>query len=294
MSGTIFVKSLADVNTGGPEALIQLSLALWNNGYAVKVFPYHKLAHRFSIEYPTFRSIPVAHENTTYRSIDVVILPEIDMNRCSAFGYASVLIWLLTDSKIKKGSKCSWVAHNSYIGDKHGIPVMRPYITPSTVKYCQHMRTLSRNESLILVDNDTPMYVVQQIQQWNGTVIIPKGMHRNAIRNLISRAFMVVDWSFVGSERLPLESMLCGAFIVTSKYPTHCGHGRDFHLPNESFVSRPRDILALKKPFPNMTRSIEAFERLNEYTLFSDASRVLNATGPLKNYFLGDVTFARE
>ena len=260
----IYVDSCAQVNTGGPEALIQLALALTPHRN-VSLFPVD-IHPRFTVEYPAIRNLPQAAPNAQLTNDDIVILPEI--RRCRAFGGARVFIWLLAATRAPK-NKCTYIAHNSRISELFGgLPIIRPYITPSTVRFCRRARQSNSNRSLILIDNDSPAELSKL-----GTVI--RGYSRSHLMNMLVRARYIIDWVFVGSERMPIEGLLCGAHVLTSRDPRNSALGADFAFPNRSFVDTYEDLRRRIRDDgpspPKMTRSIVAFEKLSAESVWDEA-----------------------
>ena len=192
----IYVNTYASFNTGGPEALVQLALAL-SSHRNVTIFSV-KINSRFIDEYPAIGKLPQRLPRKLDKR-DIVILPEIDS--CKKFGEARVFIWLLS---YRSTHSCAKIAHNSIIGRRFGnIPVIRPYITPSTVSFCRHARKMRHNRTTILIDNDSPEFLSRF-----GTIV--KGYSRPHLMNMLANARYIVDWNFVGTERMPVEGLLCG------------------------------------------------------------------------------------
>jgi hypothetical protein len=54
-------------------------------------------------------------------------------------------------------------------------------------------------------------------------------------------AVIVVDWTMVGSERMPIESVLCGAVLLTGA--NHCGQDADdFPIPRRNVLRHPHNL----------------------------------------------------
>ena len=230
-SSMIYIHTYASVNTGGPEALVQLALAL-SLHKNVTIFPV-KIHPHFVHEYPAIVQLPQYHPGKA-NSEDIVILPEVET--CRRFGSARVFIWLLSYKIKQSRHSCMNIAHNSFIGRYFGnIPVIRPYITPSTVKFCRRARNVRRNRSTVLIDNDSP----QAFSQY-GTIV--KGYSRSHLMHMLANARYIVDWNFVGSERMPIEGLLCGAYVLTSTEAKNCALGDDFHFPPSSFIHSEVEI----------------------------------------------------
>jgi len=139
---------------------------------------------------------------------------------------------------------CSLVAHNHWLRtftiQGPALPLVRPYIRPTVVQYCvarsNEAGFLSKKRPLVVVDNDTPLVVVSHIQQACRTkdvcqVVVIRGMNRSTVLEHLSNAKIVVDWCFVGSERMPIEAVLCGAVLLTSASCEGRGSELDFPMP---------------------------------------------------------------
>lgn len=268
----IHVDTAASTNTGGPEALVQLALVLAQHRN-VSIFP-TRVHPRFVKEYASIKTLPQSNPKRVTSS-DIVILPEI--KQCVRFGHARVFIWLLSTNyrhlhADTNRSECSYIAHNAMISQMYNnIPTIRPYITPSTVKHCRHVRRSDQKRSLVLIDNDSPAPVSRM-----GLVV--KGFTRERVMQLFAQARHIVDWKFVGTERMPIEALLCGAFVFTSRHPENSALGCDFRFPNESFVDTYDELkyrLDHSTVTSPMTDAIEEFESLGPNTMWLDAKTAL-------------------
>lgn len=262
----IYVSTYALYNTGGPEALVQLALAL-SLHKNVTIFPVNIHA-RFIREYPAIQNLPQRHPGRA-NAEDIVILPEVE--RCKTFGTARVFIWLLSYNRRRSRDSCINIAHNSFIGRYYGnIPVIRPYITPSTVEYCRRARNMRQNRSTVLIDNDSPGALSQY-----GTIV--RGYSRSRLLHMLSNARYIVDWNFIGTERMPIEGLLCGAYVLTSNQTKNCALGDDFHFPPDSFVHSAQEIgERIKSIPPLMHDAIVAFESLGPTSMWREARLALN------------------
>lgn len=105
---------------------------------------------------------------------------------------------------------------------------------------------------------------------------------------LLSRAKVVLDWCLVGSERLAIEAVLCGAALLT----TGCKAGaepRDFPLPRSSLL---RSAANLSDAIPRALRQHGSAEQRRSYapmvrlyagldaaTMRAETARFLGAAG---------------
>ena len=78
-------------------------------------------------------------------------------------------IWQLdTRSADRYRGNCSAIAHNHFLAHKYQAPLIRLYITPSTVRFCDAVMAKETQQTreardLILVDDDTPPPVVARL-----------------------------------------------------------------------------------------------------------------------------------
>lgn len=262
----IVVDTYLPFNTGGPEALVQLSIALhrvYNN-----TFVFRKAIHtRLRWEYREIEAVPTLFDlNVSLARNDVFIAPDI-RHYCNnpKVDYllergVHVYTYLLGMQQAHKAfsllsqqrEKCFFLSHNFWLSSFHPqlhlsrSLVVRPYITPRIVNECllvRHKKSLKRN--VILLDPDSPPFVFIHLNQTCSAVSPPlcevvqpppgwslKGRWSDAqMRLMRSQARIVVDWCLVGSERLPIEAVLCGAVFVTSDSNGCLNDFRDFPLP---------------------------------------------------------------
>ena len=271
-----WVQTRAHWDSGGPEALVQLACALHSNGHNVSIYP-TKIAPHFKSEYPCISLLPQRSVELA-RAGDVVIGP--NDHPCPAGSDARLFVWLLSNlSPPQRSPPCIPLAHNMWLARRHGAPLIRPYITPSVAAYCATVLRLRRHSrDLILLDSDVPPHVARSVaKRFPNTSLLVSGFSRGAVRALLPRAAHVVDWSFVGSERLPIEAVLCGANLITSSDRRNCALESDFGpLPRSSIVdSVPALLSALSAPLPPLRalapmRAAFGGDALNASTLYAD------------------------
>ena len=271
--GTVYIDARSDTDTGGPEAMLQLALTLRAHKLKVRLFPGRSTAKRFFVEYPDLKQI--------YRGIprgrgdDIVVIPEFPKAKCIKYGNATTFIWLLQNMELTSEhleSGCVYVAHNKAIAARYNLTTIRPYLTPSTVQFCKRRRRLVEQRKHVLLDGDVPEAVRQAMPR----AILVKGFNRSMVHHLIARTKVVIDWNFVGSERLPIEAVLCGARLFTSREENNCALGDDFQLDRASIVNDVKDLSsAIESRLPEMKSMIDAFEYLNPDTMWDDAKIAL-------------------
>lgn len=257
-NGTIWVQTRAHWNSGGPECLVQLACALHDHGHRVAIYP-TRIVPRFVREYPCITKLPQRPVSEARRDEDIVIGPAD--HACPADAVEHAWVWMLdTRSAARYRGGCRAFAHNDALATRHGVPMVPLYITPSTVAECAQRAAAVPPESrdLILIDDDTPVAVVRRLREaFPDTARVVSGYSPAQVRNLTLRARFVVDWSLVGSERMPIEAVLCGATLLTASADadpapgTNCALGRDFALPASSVVSSVDALIgALRRPPP--------------------------------------------
>ena len=100
---------------------------------------------------------------------------------------------------------------------------------------------------LVLVDNDAKgavrYHVSKACNQSRCEAIVVNRKSRGEVLRLLARASVVVDWCMVGTERLPVEAVLCGAVLLTS----NCREGgasdvRDFPIARRNLLRDPAEL----------------------------------------------------
>ena len=128
---------------------------------------------------------------------------------------------------------------------------VRPFITPSIAAACKrHVQAprsiaqqVAASRPLVLVDSDSEGRYVDMMKASckeepalrHCRVVQPKRTPRPLLLELLKNASVVVDRCLIGSERMPLEAVLCGAIMVTWS----CQGGkdpRDFPLPPSNLL----------------------------------------------------------
>jgi len=159
--------------------------------------------------------------------------------------------------------------------------VLRPYITPSLVIPEENI-TIDK-ENLVLIDNDTPYHVKSALSKYckelNCTATRVEGFARSALPALFNQAKIVVDWCMVGSERMPIESGLWGAVLLSSSCLCVQDY-RDYPIPKRNIVNDEGDELkqAVKRILENYQQEFKdyvdfraLYRNLNSSTLTLEA-----------------------
>jgi hypothetical protein len=274
----IWIETQAFADQGGPEALVQLALAFWALKAQVSIFPIGKKINAHILNnYPLIANIPQAYPVYAGPK-DVVIIPE--MLRCRPYSRARVFVYILSVYPKFLG-KCGKIAHNQRLAEIFDTPhVIRPYVTPYIREACRHSyaRRYS-HRSHVLMDNDAPDELSDLLRKKIGErVWVTKRRHfvRSRTLAVLQNADYVVDWNFVGSERLPIEAVLCGATLITSTAPNNSARGIDFALPPTAFVKTYDDVAQTieNKHRSNMDGMNNAFGSLNSTTMMRDVCKM--------------------
>jgi len=240
LSRTIVIKFVAGIS-GGPEALVQLALAV-HDAHGVHLGCLGKPNPFYAAEYPDlWNSMPncsMAVENLS--PDDLVVVPEV--TQCEPIGKVRAPnIWLLGSSNIGP-DECPRLSHNHYLAHLASMradSILYPYITPSIVTHAvqnagllpdgsfQNLPDLaSQKERIVLLDDDAVMDfhgVSQQLKNANINVIVVTGYSRDDLLQLQLKAKVVVDLCMRGTERMPIESSLHGVVLFTNA----CQSGED-------------------------------------------------------------------
>ena len=200
-SRRIFVDASYTIPTGGPEALLQLTL-VFNKLFPQQTYiiPYREdiasswnvlsdtfkytvsgkshfseftLHPQFKSEYPLASQIPIGHLPDIVAG-DILILPEIfPCPKTLVAKGILVYIWILGANQQKmtqlvRSGECSLLSHNYWLSQNMGahIPassILRPYLSPSLLPHTPLLHSLALKEDFILIDNDTPSTVVETI-----------------------------------------------------------------------------------------------------------------------------------
>jgi len=249
----VIVNSHAGYLTGGPEALVQLTVAL--QGCAdVAIIPVP--LHAFFVQhYPPIAKVPHVAE-AKLASGDIYIIPEVQgCDPGLVKRGVKVFIWLLGEVEPEKiaaerSKGCVWITHVWWLGHALGTDLVRqqlirPYVTSIKVGNSTVADQPSGRSDLVLIDNDTPGHVVKAVQDTckDGLceAVLVNGFAPDALVKLLARAKIVVDWCMRGAERLPLEATLHGAVLVTSSCQV-ARDQRDFPLPERNVLSFPERI----------------------------------------------------
>lgn len=303
------------IDTGGPEALVQLALSLSSLCPNSTYLSLRPINPRLAAEYPGLRRLPMVR-NDRLRRGDVYIIPET-VSCDEALGRRGIrsFVYMLSAKarrrnwqSLRKG--CRLLSHNFWGADHTSaglsLPrgmVIRPYISPSIKARCdvwspawqQTMlgvgaaasgaaaaTTTARFGSgsrpdLVLIDHDVPAEVEAAARAAcaaHGCECVRVGGDRRGpkeeaavtfsraqVAQLLARAKLVVDWCLVGSERLAIEAVLCGASLLTSA----CKAGaepRDFPLPRSALLASPAN---LSEAIPRALRQHGSVEQRRGY-----------------------------
>jgi len=231
-----------DNDSGGPEALVQLYLALQDAGLK----PFH--VGDPHINHKSYLQEERKLELAELQPGDKILVPEITCCPCLRKQLkpgVRILMWLLADHNVDGDDDCERVSHADFLLSKGGprLPhsMIIPYLTPGIVDGAQSMAGLTTEgefhdldkmmrgkEDLIIVDDDAYTIVLPYLEHLNAKVVKISGMNHQQLNVLNLRSKVVIDWCMRGLERAPLEASLFGAVLITNR----CGAGAsDVDIP---------------------------------------------------------------
>jgi hypothetical protein len=237
-------------NPGGPEALWQLSIAIWDSIPSRAFVAFHR-NESFHLgikrDYADATHIPVTHLEDLCPG-DILIVPEIMAKRLPKTPlHVKIFVWQLAIRPEPRG--LNYIYHNHWLAQSgHDLPserVITPYVSPHWIEAAKADAGLNeltgelstatspllrfKEPLLVLIDNDTPNLVVKAVtraaNENGGDAVLVQHKSEAQLLDLYRRATVVFDWCLVGSERMPLEASLFGALFITS---STCGCGGDF------------------------------------------------------------------
>ena len=238
--------------------LILAFAALCHNATYALTMP-EPIHPRFVREYPQITSVPRLSLDDV-RAGDVVVVPDVTYcNGKLAKRGVHWYIWILSSRarrynwrSLQNGCRLlshnHWLAHDTLAGvslQPHWI--LHPYISPSITRRCGGWRSAESKQRLVLLDSDTPDRIETAVEESCARAGCSSLRVTNRTRaqmlELLSSAMVVVDWTMIGSERMPIEGVLCGAVLVTGA--THCGQDmEDFPIPRRNVLTHPRNLSA--------------------------------------------------
>ena len=276
------------IQKGGPEALIQLHMALlfWgfetsldtrNNKQGMGIKPFFKTHYKseLSVSPPLRWFDSYDHWLTTGRPNDVFIATETWKCKAGlryADGRGRQLQWHLTVWKKNPREDCAIAAHTRYIAKDYMQvslkAVMYPYISPHIHALATEQERVSggeqgvvrRKTNLVLYDADAG--VTDKDFVTTGKDVIPfklgvaKGLKPEALYDLYSKAKVCIDMKMPGAERFVYEAALFGCCIITDRD----GNGQD-----ESDLPIPARFRIAPNSVGEMNKRVQ--EILRNYTM---------------------------
>jgi hypothetical protein len=236
----------SEAQTGGPEALVQLTCALFQKGYNV-----HRTsaqASAFRTYYPAFENIPLldfALIGDHAQPGDIVVVPEVVS--CDAIprlppGVRKV-IWVLAGIH-KPQPPCTFIHHSYYLARANHSPlstVVMPYIAANRSGFAAGMYQMSDKKNSICIDNDIK-HLATILMKGNLSSRFPAGdLEVNVIESmtpaqvvdLMRRCKVVIDGNLPGMERVPLEAVTFGAIPLFEPAFGIAEDFLDFPLPKD-------------------------------------------------------------
>lgn len=211
-----FVQTVS-FHSGGPEALLQLFMAMRKAGldvYHADVHPEHVQLYR-QLGLLSSEDVARVPPSMNFSSNWVVIRPEVA--KCDESSHARQFIWLLA---INGHFNCTLLSHSYHISRAYGVPMystLLPYMSPIIWNYTDILPKMN----IVVVDNDAHELV-------NGLVslkeIVPDlevvtavGRNKHDMYRLLSQAKVVVDANMRGLERIIYEGRILGAVPICER-----------------------------------------------------------------------------
>ena len=209
--------------TGGPEALVQLTVAIMRLN--ISTYRTTEVSAKYEAEYPLLKSVPIlTHESLL--AGDILIRPEIYNcdEKLTALGIRQ-LIWELGDSPPVRtvAAPCQYIGHSFYTALFVGaspFSVIVPYISPSITSIHQQAqknwtRLLALKKNIVVIDNDfieSVPYINNLSSEFpDFRAVVASGFAPADFVNLLMDAKVVVDGNIRGSERIIYEGAILGA-----------------------------------------------------------------------------------
>ena len=261
--------------------------------------------------YPALASLPAVNA-AALRSGDVLILTEYPWteSRCPTALLqrgVEVHIYLLSArtttslNRVWAQNGCRFLAHNHQLRSSDGanvseggsavtFPLMRPYIDGGIVRRCaEHMRSSTAQDSrdshsrrIVLIDDDTPRSIIRAVRMGCKSLhcepLIVRQLNHSWVEELTREAAIAVDDCLVGTERLPVEAVLCGASLLTRRCRSG-PHSQDFPIPTRNVL--PAGLNASARA----TAYVSALARI-----LRNQHREARDHAPLRDLYTNDVT----
>eukprot|EP01064_Diplonema_japonicum_P015349 TRINITY_DN23074_c0_g1_i1.p1 TRINITY_DN23074_c0_g1~~TRINITY_DN23074_c0_g1_i1.p1 ORF type:complete len:628 (+),score=129.56 TRINITY_DN23074_c0_g1_i1:93-1976(+) len=251
------------IQKGGPEALIQMHLALLFWGYRTtldtrknkqggNIKSFFRTAYHSELEdAPPLRWFASYKEwLTTGKQEDVFI--ETETWPCEVGvryweGKGRQLQWHLTVWKKKPRDDCSIAAHTHYIAQAYmGIStraVMYPYISPHIHEGASHAAKTEKT-NLVLYDADAGITDSDLVKKpIDFKLAVAKGLEPKVLYSLYAKAKVCIDMKMPGAERFVYEAALYGCCIISDD-EHNGGDERDLPIP-ERFRIKSGDVATL-------------------------------------------------
>lgn len=290
----VAVWQIMDSITGGPEALIQLTLA-FHSWMPTRTYVVHNgvesknaSSQWAEIGYPDIAEVQTMEKYQLDRKLkrgDVYIIPQVVKCPKELVDIGvEVYIWHLSggcgftgDTMQKMSSRtkenlaagCKIISHSHFmanVGD--GLNLSRSHVfLPYLSRKKTHYGSINndKREDIILQNNDHakpdlsgPLRDFCDKRDKKCEVVLVKGFSREQLVELYSKAKVIVATCLNGAERSALEAITHGVILLTA----YCDHGtdfRDFPLPREHMVEM--NLEGFDQILENMLSSFENEQR---------------------------------
>lgn len=260
----LLIKQWWEWQTGGPEAIIQLTLAFYSwmptRTFVQLLDPRNKARNeelrneqlaKWLKWYPTIAQIPEMQPEDLGKG-DILIVPEAEScpQHLVQKGVRVYIWWLgskpqhIVQDSIHKG--CEYLSHNFWLSHAQGVKVpsshvLLPYMNPEKSGGGPINNTIRENLVIVNTHDNLRTPELNAINQYcedgkKCTVQLIKGFTNQGLVELYKKAKIVVAMCMRGSERCPIEAALGGVVLVSNPCQS-ASDTRDFPIPQENIIT---------------------------------------------------------
>jgi len=254
-SPKVVIQNVLHAFTGGPEALLQLTLA-FHSWMPTRTFMYGDQKGNSSDwvgrGYPEVAMLNTLPSLDELKVGDIFIVPEIfRCNKDLVDRGVKMFIYQLgknnTGTNLKDG--CDYISHNYWLSESFGLDLPRTQIlTPYVTRGKTNFGPVSSDgrEDIILVNHDSFNHVADleafcANRENPCTVTQLRGFNQEQLNELYKKAKVMYAHCMRGSERGSLEAALAGMLILTAD----CDNAkdlRDFPLPRDHLIAERNSL----------------------------------------------------
>ncbi|RNF05206.1 uncharacterized protein Tco025E_07822 [Trypanosoma conorhini] len=284
------------IRKGGPEALIQLFLALHRWGFRTTldtrrkeqggpVVPFFRKVYKFALEHAPplrwFKDYKAWHESALEG--DVLIATETwpCVRRNHLESGVRQMQWHLTVWRRRDRARCTIAGHTNFIAmsymNQSKLALLFPYVSPHIVQLAQSQSSWRRSKRrghslpLVLLDSDVKLSPDDFVGRHGAPkeVVRAAGFAPEKLYALYGEAIAGVDLQLPGAERLIFEAVLFDVCIIVDDALVG-GCKQDVPLP-EAFRVPSGDLDALNAAVDRCVRDYDAviplFRELKQFSL---------------------------